>query len=221
MPTLADLLARMSFLASTPAVVGVFITAALLVASRDWRVNVIALATQYLFVVLLMTRLIRLEMAAVKGLIGWVICLMFYLTERQARSLIQSSSDDTIASLRYWQRWKMSARASFGLLAAVLMIVAAYTAAFAFPLPVVSTNITLVCYALTGLGILLLGLSKKPLQVGLGLLTFLSGFDLFYVAVEPSLVVTGLLGAISFVIALAMAYLRAAEAAASEGGEAA
>jgi hypothetical protein len=45
------------------------------------------------------------------------------------------------------------------------------------------------------------------------MLMFLSGFDLFYVALEPSLVVTGLLGSISFVIALGMAYLKTIQAA--------
>jgi hypothetical protein len=55
------------------------------------------------------------------------------------------------------------------------------------------------------------------MQVGLGLLTFLSGFDLFYVALEPSLAVVGLLGAVSFIIALAAAHLRVAQVVA--GGE--
>ena len=65
----------------------------------------------------------------------------------------------------------------------------------------------------------MIGLSETPMQVGFGLLTFLSGFDLFYVALEPSLAVAGLLGAVSFIIALATAYLRIAQVAAhSEGG---
>ena len=58
------------------------------------------------------------------------------------------------------------------------------------------------------------------MQVGFGLLTFLSGFDLFYVALEQSLAVAALLGAVSFLIALAAAYLRAAEIVIAEGGNA-
>jgi hypothetical protein len=49
------------------------------------------------------------------------------------------------------------------------------------------------------------------MQVGIGLLTFLSGFDLFYVALEPSLAVAGLMGAVNLLVALAVAYLRVAE----------
>lgn len=217
MPTLVDLLARVSFLAAMPATVGIFVTAGLLVVSRDWRLNVTALILQYFFVVLLLTRLIRLEVAAVKGLTGWMICMVFYLTERRASSVERLEAANENARPSRWRRWIISARASFCLLVGLLVSVAAYTAALRIPLPEVPTDITLACYLLAGLGLLLIGLSEAPVQVGLGLLTFLSGFDLFYVALEPSLAVAGLLGAVSFLIALATAYSRAAQIA--TGGE--
>jgi hypothetical protein len=227
-PLLTGLLARLAFLAATPAVIGVFVTATLLVVSQDWRLNVIALAGQYFFVTLLMTQLVRLEMAAVKGLIGWLVCLVVYLTEQQAQLLTRKSDGGSSLATRGWfaarlEGWKshgVSARAAFGFLAAVLVALAAYAVSVAIPLPQLPPGLTGVCYLLTGLGVLLLGLSKDPIRVGLGLLTFLSGFDLFYVALEPSLVVTGLLGSISFVIALGMAYLRTAHVAGGDVGEA-
>jgi hypothetical protein len=217
MPTLVDLLARVSFLAAMPAVAGIFVTASLLVVSRDWRLNVTALIAQYFFVVLLLTRLIRLEVAAVKGLTGWMICMVFYLTERRASLLEQSPAINSVSSPQRWHWWVISARASFCLLAGLLVSVAAYTAALRMALPEVPNDITLACYLLAGLGLLLIGLSENPMQVGLGLLTFLSGFDLFYVALEPSLAVAGLLGAVSFLIALATAYLRAAQITTGDG----
>jgi hypothetical protein len=217
---MSDLLSRISAWAAMPAVIGILVTAGLLVISRDWRVSVAALAVQYFFVVLLLTRLIRLEIAAVKGLTGWMICTVFYLTERQAAELERAPVDEPTPSSRRWQWWIMSTRASFYLLVVILIDVVAYTAALNIPLPEIPPDITLACYLLTGLGLLLLGLSDAPLQVGLGLLTFLSGFDLFYVALEPSLVVAGLLSALSFVIALAMSYLRAAQIATSQGSKA-
>ena len=215
MPTLVDILARVSFLAAMPAVAGILVTAGLLVVSRDWRLNVTALTLQYFFVVLLLTRLIRLEVAAVKGLTGWMICMVFYLTERRASVLEQPVAKEDKGASR---RWVISARASFCLLAGLLVSVASYTAALRFPLPEVPSDITLACYLLVGLGLLLIGLSEAPMQVGLGLLTFLSGFDLLYVALEPSLAVAGLLGAVSFLIALATAYLRAAQIAVADDG---
>ena len=216
MPTLLDLLARVSFLAAMPAVAGILITAGILVVSRDWRLNVIALTAQYFFVVLLLTRLIRLEVATVKGLIGWLICLVFYLTERRASMLEQPAVAQDTAPPQRWRSWVLSARASFCLLAAIAAAVTAYMAALRLPLPQVPTDITLACYLLVSLGLLLVGLSEAPMQVGLGLLTFLSGFDLFYVALEPSLAVAGLLGAVSFLIALATAHLRVAQVASGD-----
>lgn len=217
MPTLLDLVKSVSFLAAMPAVAGLLITAGILVVSRDWRLNVIALTVQYFFVVLLLTRQIHLEVAAVKGLIGWLICMVFYLTERRADALERPAETEESAPIQRWRRWAMSARASFSLLAVILVTVAAYAAALRIPLPEteVPRDITLACYILAGLGVLLIGISEAPMQVGLGLLTFLSGFDLFYVAIEPSLAVAGLLGGVSFLIALAAAYLRTVQAAAA------
>lgn len=220
MPTLADFLARVSFLAAMPAVAGIFISAGTLVVSREWRLNVFALTVQYFFVVLLMTRVIRLEVAAVKGLIGWMICMVFYLTERRVSELEQPAADETVQTSQRLNRWMMSARASFYLLACILISVAAYTAALRMPLPDVPPDITLACYQMAGMGLLLVGLSEAPMQVGFGLLVFLSGFDLFYVALEPSLAVAGLLGAVSFLIALSTAYLRVAQVVAREEGSA-
>jgi len=225
LPILSDLLSRVLFLAALPSVIGVSVTATLLVVSRDWRLNVFALAVQYFFVTLLMTQIIRVEMAAVKGLIGWVICLVFYLTEQQARSFQRVTDSQPKVSVQNWfaarlEGWRhqgISTRAAFSFMAVVLVGVAVLASSLAMPLPQMSRGLTLVCYLLAALGILLLGLSQDPLRVGVGLLMFLSGFDIFYVALEPSLVVTGLLGSISFVIALGVAYLKAAQTAA--GGE--
>jgi len=198
----------------------VVISATLLVVSRDWRLNVFALAAQYFFLTLLMTQVVRVEMAAVKGLIGWVICLVFYLTEQQVQSMQRAAEEPEDASLegwfgarlRLWRHEGISSQAAFSFLAAILVGVTIYAGAPALPLPQLPAALSMICYYMAGLGILLLGLSQDPLRVGVGLLTILSGFDLFYVALEPSLVVTGLLGSISFVVALGTAYLKAAQA---------
>lgn len=103
-------------------------------------------------------------------------------------------------------------------MAAVMVAVVAYAVASSIPLPEVPEEIALTCYLLGGLGMLLLGLSEDPLRVGIGMLIFLSGFDLFYVALEQSLVVTGLLGSLSFVIALGAAYLKTLQATNTDTG---
>jgi len=223
MPILSDLLSRFVWLAALPAGIGVMVTATLLVVSRDWRLNVFALAVQYLFVTLLMTQIVRVEMAAVKGLIGWVTCVVFYLTEQQAHTVAKSAAEAKVtvgnwfaARMAGWRREGISAQAAFSFMAVTVVAVSVYAAAAALPLPELSEGLTLICYLLVGLGVLLLGLSRDPLRTGVGMLMILSGFDLFYVALEPSLVVTGLLGSISFVIALGTAFLKAAETVSGE-----
>lgn len=221
MPIVSELLSRAVQLTAVPATAGVLVTAMLLVVSRDWRLNVLVLAAQYLFVTLLMARVVRVEMAAVKGLIGWVICLVFYLTEQQAQPLRTGGNLDEhrpvsfhswfSARLAGWRREGISAQAAFGFMAAVLVAITASGVATRMPLPEMPGSLTLVCYYMAGLGTLLLGLSHDPLRVGMGLLTCLSGFDLFYVALEPSLAVTGLVGAITFVVALGVAYVKSAD----------
>jgi len=211
MPTLADLLSRISFLSAMPAVVGILLTGIVLVVSREWHLDVLALILQYFCVVLLLSRLTQIEVAAVKGLIGWMICMVFYLTERRAGETEQDSMDKSIEPSAQSRRWMISARASFSLLASLMTTVVAYTAALRIPLPEVPDDISLACYLLAGLGLLMAGMSQSPIRIAMGLLTFLSGFDLFFVVLEPSLAVAGLLGVVSFLVALTASFLRATE----------
>ena len=82
MPTLPDVLAKLSFLTTTPAIIGLVITASLIVVLRDWRLSLAALAVQYVLMGLLLTRLIRPRVALIKVLIGALVCVILYLTAR-------------------------------------------------------------------------------------------------------------------------------------------
>ena len=84
MPTVPDVLAKLSFLTTTPAVAGLVITASLIVVIRDWRFSLAALAVQYVLVGLLLTRLIQPQVALTKVLIGALVCIVLYLTARLA-----------------------------------------------------------------------------------------------------------------------------------------
>ena len=110
----------------------------------------------------------------------------------------------------------------FRFLAVLLMLVAAYSWASVYALPDVNEAISLSVYTLAALGLLAMGLTDEPLKAGLGLLTFVSAFELFYTVLEPSLAVIGFLGLANFLIALAIAYLtvvRAASMAAARSEE--
>jgi hypothetical protein len=74
-------------------------------------------------------------------------------------------------------------------------------------LPGLSPVLKMAGYLLCGLGLFSLGLSEEPMRAGLSLLTLLSGFELLYVVVEPSLAIVALLAGVDFAVALAVSYL--------------
>lgn len=60
---------------------------------------------------------------------------------------------------------------------------------------------------LVGVGLLQLGMTSAPIKVIIGLLTVLAGFEVFYAAVENSVLVAGLLALITIGLAAIGAYL--------------
>jgi hypothetical protein len=58
-----------------------------------------------------------------------------------------------------------------------------------------------------GMGILMLGLNTRPFPTILGLLMVMAGFQTVYFAIEASILVAGLLSAITLGLSVAGAYL--------------
>jgi hypothetical protein len=79
-----------------------------------------------------------------------------------------------------------------------------------YPLPEVPRDIGFACYWLALVGLLVMILTAEPLKTGLGLLTFIAGFELFYTGLESSLSLVGFLGIVNLLMALAIAYLASA-----------
>ena len=213
MPTLPDVLARLSFLTTTPAVVGLIITASVIVIIRDWRFSLAALLGQYVLVGLLLTRLIQPQVALIKVLIGALVCVVLYLTARlvdvrgKESALEQESAEDSLSPLRAIRGETSLPDSAFRLLAALFVGLAVYSLSKRYPLPEVPSDIGFACYWLASLGLLVLMLTEQPLKAGMGLLTLITGFELFYAVLERSLSVVGFLGIANFLIALAITYL--------------
>ena len=215
MPTLPDVLAKLLFLTTTPAIVGLIITASLIVVIRDWRFSLAALLGQYVLVGLLLTRLIQPQVALTKVLIGDLVCVVLYLTAR----LVSASSEAPpleredgnfplkVGGDRGGATGTSLPDFAFRLLAALFVGVAVYSLSMRYPLPEVPLNISFACYWLASLGLLVLVLTDEPLKAGMGLLTVITGFELFFSLLERSLSVVGFLGIVNFLIALAVAYL--------------
>lgn len=208
MPTLPAALAKLSFLMTAPAIVGLVITASLIVVIRDWRFSLAALSVQYVLVGLLLARLIQPQVAVIKVLIGALVCVVLYLTAR----LVDVSRDNG-SPLPPTVGEASLADFTFRLLAALFVGLIAYSLSKRYPLPEMPPDIGLACYWLASLGLLTLMLTEEPLKAGMGLLTLMAGFELFYSVLERSLSVAGFLGIANFLVALAIAYLAAASGA--------
>ncbi len=208
MPTLPEIIARLSFLTASPAVASLVVTASLIIVLRDWRVSLAALLAQYLLMGFLLTRLITPQVATVKTLVGALICSILYLTARRIQWGRQRSKDETPPLPIGWQVFPVGL--PFRLLAVVLTGLVASSLLNSYPLPEVPRDIGFACYWLALTGLLAMILTAEPLKAGLGLLTFMIGFELFYAALESGLSVVGFLGIVNLFMALAIAYLASA-----------
>ena len=219
MPTLPDVLAKLSFLTTTPAIIGLVITASLIVIINDWRFSLAALAVQYVLVGLLLTRLIQPQVAVIKVLIGALVCVVLYLTARlvsessEAPPLEREDGDfplkvggDRGGAVEDAAETSLPDLA-FRLLTALFVGVTVYSLSKRYPLPEMPPDIGFACYWLVSQGLLVLALTEEPLKAGMGLLTLITGFELFFSVLERSLSVVGFLGIANFLIALAIAYL--------------
>ncbi|MBN1995176.1 MAG: hypothetical protein JW953_20975 [Anaerolineae bacterium] len=212
MPTLPEILNQLQFISQETALLGLFVTAGFILVGRDWRLLILALLAQYILVGLALSRLVRPDIAVLKIMIGAFICPILFLSARQVS--ISAPLFSPIKDKRY--RVSSPTGVVFRLLAALLMILITLTLSQMFRLPGLSPSLTIAVYWLSLAGLTILILTEDPLKVGHGLLTVLTGFDLFYTTLERSLLITGLWGSINLLIALALSYLIVAKGAAPE-----
>jgi hypothetical protein len=179
-----------------PVVFLVSLTGIILLVSPDWRVSIAALAAQYIGVFVLVAMSWPLEMAIVKLVTGWMVCAVLALAK-------------TGAPGRYIEEQSTIMNVIFRLLAAGLvgLVVASTAPRISVWVPEITIEQLLGGWVLIGLGLLHLGLTSSGLRVILGLLTVLAGFEIIYAAVETSVLVAGLLAAVSLGLALVGAYL--------------
>jgi len=74
-------------------------------------------------------------------------------------------------------------------------------------IPDISQEATLAAAILMSMGLLQLGLFRIPLRVCIGLVTLLSGFEIAYSVIEPSLAILALLASVNIGLALVVSYL--------------
>lgn len=198
------------------AAVTVTVTALMLLVVYDWRASIALLAVQYLGVFMLVYVDWPLGMAVTRLVAGWMAgavlgMAMLSLPERGPGQIDIEARPTRPAhpTRRYRLAPGEAPSPLFHLLAAVLVGLAA--GAESIQLIAWLPGIQLVQawggLILLGLGILKLGFHTQPMHVALGLLTFFSGFEILYAALNPDPLVAALTAAFTLGLALTGAYL--------------
>jgi hypothetical protein len=154
------------------------------------------LALQYLGVFVLVSQSWPLEMAIVKLITGWIAGAVI--------GLIFVSSRSEYVPAEIWPAGQL-----FKLLMVLLTIITIWSIApeLITWVPGITSFQMTGGLILLGMGLLHISLVTQPLPVVLGLLTFLSGFEVLYAAVERSILIAGLLAGVNLTLALVGAYM--------------
>jgi hypothetical protein len=82
-----------------------------------------------------------------------------------------------------------------------------YGVSTSFPLPFIAADLAPSCVWLGLVGLLSLILTSEPLSAGMGLLTLVSGFELYFDVMSPGLAGVGVFAALNLLMGLAISYL--------------
>lgn len=220
MPSWSEVLVLLPFFSETTAVVGLVVTSTLIVLLYDWRFSILVLLLQYIFANVLLIHFIPAEIALFKFIVGAMICTVLFMSVRHAEAAIAVPRHIRWKGrVRVWAHHDVfSVGLPFRLLTAVLIGLITYTLLGKIPLKGVPLHLNFAVYWLGLIGLFIMMLSARPWKVGLGLLTFMTAFELYYVTLERGLVVTALMGVVHLVIALSLAYLIIMRAVSLSGG---
>jgi hypothetical protein len=216
MPNILDLLDFFDFLRGTPSVVIVIATAAVIFVVRDWRLSLIALTIQYLVAGFLFADVLLPHLAFTNVLMGLFIVIILYITARQVNwgKLPVDVTPDEAIQLRHERLvrlgpYMLPTDTPFRLFLAIAIILAlvAITQRQVIELPVAPDHLSTTALGLVMFGTVGMSLTSEPLKAGLGLLTFMTGFQLYYSALEQSAAMLLMLIVANLILALVISYL--------------
>ncbi len=179
------------------ALILMIVTSAILLFRVNWRVSITALGVQYVGVFGMVTLSWPLEMAAIKLVAGWIAAAVLGMELVHTRPEVLNEPKHRVSEYLFK-----------GMLAGLLLVL---TLSLGPDLARLMLNASyeqiLGSIWLMGIGVLQLGVSDRPLRVMIGLLTFLSGFEILYCTLNPSVLVAGLLSVITLGVSLTGTYL--------------
>lgn len=175
----------------------ILVSSGAMLISRDWRIQLAALALQYLAAFWLITRHQPFVIGSAKLVTGWMVVAALGMT----RLGMQNTEEDQ-ATFGPNNRWF-----SFVLLGIVALVTAGATPQIEAIIPGLGLSVIAGGLLLISTGLIHLGLTSDILRVIISLLTLIAGFEIIYAAVENSILVAGLLALTNLGLGLAGSYL--------------
>jgi hypothetical protein len=191
---------RMSWLIDFAVIasIGAAFTGAFLILLDNRRLLLATLAVQYVFVAWLVGSSLPIQIAAAKLVAGLLACAIIAVALTNIGWTGQLLLPQTIPSGTIFRAIALC----LVLLAALGLGADIWTA-----LPKISIDAGYGATFLIAMGLLQLGLQEETVKVAVGLLTTISGFEVAYTTIEPSLAVMALLAAVHLGIAVVASYL--------------
>lgn len=198
--------------ASVPALILVSLTSMALLTIKDWRARIAILAIQYLGVFFLTGISLPVGLSVSILVAGWMagaVLGMVMLSLHTPVPTAQDSEGPAPKPRRNVLRWRLEPRTVFYFLAGILvmLIALALTPEVLDFAPGIAPVQALGALVLMGIGLLQISLEAQPLSFVIGLLSILSGFEILYFTIEPSLLLLGLIALATLGLALVGAYL--------------
>ncbi|MGB9669364.1 MAG: hypothetical protein ACPL3P_06905 [Anaerolineales bacterium] len=184
----------------------IFLTSLFILIGEDWRYIGISLAIDYIGIFLFSGLNIPFSVALVKLLEGWMATAILSTTV----SNINVSIDENLnyINLAYTGKW-ISPQKLFRLFLALLIgVTIVVNLRFLNQLfPMIDSLQTIAGFVLLAYGILIISFRHTIYFSALGLLVFIGGFETIFVALEPSVLLLGLIAGVDLAIASLCAWL--------------
>jgi hypothetical protein len=198
--------------AATPLLAVLAGTTILIMLVRNWRIALPALIVQYVIVGIMLARVIQPGVALITPMAGSLVCLALSIAAQRADNQRAKRGESVaVERIRHVSWHSVPAQVLLRAIAAVIVLTAAFGAAVRFSLPGNARELGLGAYMLLAAGLLVIATAPEALNVGIGLFMFISGVELGYTPLEPSISVSVLLGFMTLLVGFAIAYLTLAD----------
>lgn len=210
LPSIFDWLDRLEPLRGLPTLYVLALLSLLILVVNDWRITLLALMGHYLLAGLLFAEVLLPHLAFVKVLTGLFVCLILYVTARQALPLPPGPAGPParwqLGPLLVANTWPW--RLCAGLLVALLTLFFGQRPGNLLPgMDASLAHVNGAVLLLFVLGLLQMSLFREAWRIGVGFFLALTGFELFYSNLTQSPGTLMALTAVSLGISLAIAYL--------------